>query len=91
MNRTDIADAMAEQLGMTKKQANDAVKLATDLITKALADGDTVQLPGFGSFSVSQRAAREGKNPRTGEKLTIAASRNVKFKAGSAVKAAVNA
>lgn len=90
MNRTDIANKLAENLGLTKKQAVDAVAMTTEIIIEALKAGETVQLPGFGSFSVTERAARVSRNPRTGEKLQVPASRAAKFKPGTAVKTALN-
>lgn len=88
--KSDIVDAVASATGLTKKDASDALDAITDSITASLADGDRVQLPNFGSFSISERAAREGRNPATGDTIQIPASKNVRFKAGKALKDAVN-
>ena len=91
MNKTELIAAVAEKTGLTKKDAEKAVKAFTDVVTEALVKGDKVQIVGFGTFEVSERAAREGRNPRSGEPMTIAASRIPKFKAGKALKDQVNA
>ena len=83
MNKTDLIDAMAADAGITKTQAKAALDSFTDNVGKALAGGDKVQLVGFGTFSVSERAAREGRNPQTGALLKIAAKKVAKFKAGA--------
>jgi DNA-binding protein HU-beta len=90
MNKNDIAEAVAEATDTSKADAAKAVDCVFDAISAALKSGDSVQLIGFGSFSVADRAAREGRNPRTGETLQIAASKQPKFKAGKALKEAVN-
>ena len=90
MNKTDLVAAVAAQAGLTKAQAQKAVEATVDAIAGALKGGDKVQLVGFGTFDVRARAARTGKNPRTGEKITIAASKNPVFKAGKALKDAIN-
>lgn len=90
MNKNDLVDAVAESTGTTKADAAKAVDGVFDAITNALRGSDTVQLVGFGSFSVSNRAARQGRNPRTGAPIQIAASKQPKFKAGKALKDAVN-
>lgn len=90
-SKSDIVDHLANQLeGITKKQAAEAFDAVFDYVTKALAQGDKVQLPGFGTFTASKRAAREGRNPATGAKIKIKASTNVRFKAGKGLKDAVN-
>ena len=90
-SKADIANHVATNVeGMTKKAAGETVDSIFEQITAALADGDRVQIPGFGSFSVSHRAERQGRNPATGETITIKASNNVRFKAGKALKDAVN-
>ena len=89
MNKTELVAAVAEQAGLSKKDAEAAVKAFTDVVAEALKAGDKIQLVGFGTFEVSERAAREGRNPRTGE--TIEASKTPKFKAGKALKDLVNA
>ena len=91
MNKTDLIAAVAESSELSKTDATTATEAVLDAITNALKDGDTIQLVGFGSFSVSDRAAREGRNPSTGETIQIAASKQAKFKAGKALKDAVNA
>lgn len=91
MNKTELVAAVAEKAGLSRKDAEAAVKAFTDTIADALKDGDKVQIVGFGTFEVSERAAREGRNPHTGEAMKIAASKAPKFKAGKALKNAVNA
>ena len=91
MNKTELVAAVAEQAGLSKKDAEAAVKAFTDVVAEALKAGDKIQLVGFGTFEVSERAAREGRNPRTGETMTIEASKAPKFKAGKALKDLVNA
>ena len=91
MNKTELVAAVAEQAGLSKKDAEAAVKAFTDVVAEALKAGDKIQLVGFGTFEVSERAAREGRNPHTGEPMPIAASKAPKFKAGKALKDMVNA
>ena len=91
MNKTELVAAVAEQAGLSKKHAEAAVKAFTDVVAEALKAGDKIQLVGFGTFEVSERAAREGRNPRTGETMIIEASKTPKFKAGKALKDLVNA
>ena len=91
MNKTELVAAVAEQACLSKKDAEAAVKAFTDVVAEALKAGDKIQLVGFGTFEVSERAAREGRNPRTGETMTIEASKTPKFKAGKALKDLVNA
>ena len=90
MNKTELVEAMAKQTGLSKKDTEAAVKAFTDAITGALKKGDKVQLVGFGTFEVATRAAREGRNPQTGATMKIKASKAPKFKAGKALKDAVN-
>ena len=90
MNKNYIAEVVAEATDTSKADAAKAVDCVFETISGALKNGDGVQLIGFGSFSVADRAAREGRNPRTGETLQIAASKQPKFKAGKALKDAVN-
>ena len=90
MNKTELIAAVAEKAEISKKDAEKAVKAFTDAVAEELAKGGKVQLVGFGNFEVSERPAREGRNPLTGEKITIAASKNPKFKAGKALKDTVN-
>ena len=89
MNKTELVAAVAAKAELSKKDAEAAVKAVTVAITEALADGDKVALVGFGTFDVKTRAARTGKNPRTGEKIEIAEAKVPSFKAGSALKDAV--
>ena len=91
MNKTDLVAAVAEAADLSKADAASATDAVFEAISKALKDGDTVQLVGFGSFGVTERAARDGRNPRTGETIQIAASKMPKFKPGKALKDAVNA
>ena len=90
MNKTELVAAVAEKAGLTKKDAEAAVKAFTDVVSAQLKKGDKVQLVGFGTFEVSKRAAREGRNPQTGAVMKIAASKAPKFKAGMALKDLVN-
>lgn len=89
MNKTKLVSAMAERLGASKKHSEEALTVALDLITEALAEGEKVQLVGFGSFEVRERAPRIGRNPRTKEEVTIPASKAVQFKSGKVLKRAV--
>ena len=91
MNKTELVAAMAEQAQISKKDAEAALKAFTDVVANELKANGKVQLVGFGTFEVSERAAREGRNPQTGETMTIAASKAPKFKAGKALKDLVNA
>ena len=86
MNRTELIAAMAEKTELSKKDAEKALKAFTDVVAEELKKGEKIQLVGFGTFEVSERAAREGRNPRSGETMTIAASKSPKFKAGKALK-----
>ncbi len=88
--KADIVECVAEATGMNKKQATDAVEATFACIAGNLAGGDRVQIPGFGSFDVRARAARQGRNPQTGATIQIAASKGVGFKAGKALKDSVN-
>ena len=90
MNKNEFVDRVADLADMTKADAGRAVDAVFDAITEALKKGDDVRLVGFGSFSVSKRAAREGRNPRTGETIQIAASNQPKFSAGKGLKDALN-
>jgi len=86
MNKTELVAAVAEKTGLSKKDSEKALNAAIDTITEALAQGDKVQLVGFGSFETKARAARIGRNPRTKEEIEIPASRTPLFKAGKALK-----
>ncbi|MDE7322685.1 MAG: HU family DNA-binding protein [Lachnospiraceae bacterium] len=90
MNKTELVAAMAEQADMTKKDAERALTAFTEVVAKELKKGEKIQLVGFGTFEVSERAAREGRNPQTGETMKIAASKSPKFKPGKALKDEVN-
>lgn len=90
MNKTELIAAVAEQTGFSKKDAEKAVNAVVDSIAASMEKGDKVQLVGFGTFEVRQREARQGKNPRTGEMIDIPASKTPAFKAGKALKDAVN-
>ena len=91
MNKTELIAAIAEQAEISKKDAEKALKAFVDVVTEQLKEGEKVQLVGFGTFEVSERAAREGRNPQTGKTMKIAACKAPKFKAGKALKVAVNA
>ena len=91
MNKTELVAAVAEQAGLSRKDAEAAVKAFTDVVADALKNGDKIQLVGFGTFEVSERAAREGRNPKTGESMKNEACKTPKFKAGKALKDLVNA
>ncbi len=91
MNKTELVAAMADQAGLSKKDAEAALKAFTDVVAAELKKGEKIQLVGFGTFEVAERAAREGRNPLTGASMKIAASKAPKFKAGKALKDLVNA
>ena len=90
MNKTELVAEIAEKTELSKKEAEKALKAFTDVIAEELAKGEKIQLVGFGTFEVSERAAREGRNPKTGETIQIAASKTPKFKPGKALKDQVN-
>ncbi len=90
MNKSELVAHIAQQADMSKAKAELALKAMTEGITETLASGGEVALVGFGTFKVTERAARTGRNPRTGETLNIAASKNPSFKPGKALKDAVN-
>ena len=91
MNKTELVAAMAEQTNLSKKDAEAALKAFIDVVSEELVNGGKIQLVGFGTFEVSERAAREGRNPKSGEVMNIPASKTPKFKAGKALKDMVNA
>ena len=91
MNKTELIAAVAEQAGISKKDAEKALKAFTDVVTEELKNDGKVQLVGFGTFEVSNRPARTGRNPQTKKTITIPASKAPKFKAGKALKDTVNA
>ncbi|MBQ3391944.1 MAG: HU family DNA-binding protein [Lachnospiraceae bacterium] len=90
MNKTELIAAISTKAGLTKKDAEKVLKAFTDTVTEELKKGEKVQIVGFGTFEVSERAARDGRNPSTGEPMSIAASKAPRFKAGKALKDAIN-
>jgi DNA-binding protein HU-beta len=91
MTKTDLVQALAAKTGSSQVDAGKSLDAVIAIIEQALTKGDEVKLPGFGSFQVADRPASEGRHPRTGEKIAIAASKQPKFKAGAELKRAVNA
>ena len=91
MNKTELVAAIADQAELSKKDSEKALKAFTDVVAEELKKGEKVQLVGFGTFEVSKRAAREGRNPQSGAVMKIAASKSPKFKAGKALKDMLNA
>ena len=89
MNKTELIAAMSEVSGLTKKDAEEALNAYIEVVTDALKAGDSVQLVGFGTFEVRERAARQGRNPHTGETIEIAAAKVPAFKSGKALKDAI--
>ncbi len=85
MNKGELIDAMAKEAGLTKADAGSALNAFVGAVSKSLKKGDSVQLIGFGTFSISKRAARTGRNPQTGKEIKIAAKKVAKFKAGKAL------
>ena len=90
MNKVELVEAMAEKTGMSKKDAEAALKAFAGIVQNELKKGEKVSLVGFGTFEVAKRAARKGRNPQTGEEMKISASKSPKFKAGKAFKDALN-
>lgn len=90
MNKAELVAAMADKTGLSKKDAEKALKAFTDVIAEELKKGEKIQLVGFGTFEVSERAARTGRNPQTGKEMNIPASKAPKFKAGKALKDMIN-
>ncbi|MDU4961228.1 MAG: HU family DNA-binding protein [Sporomusaceae bacterium] len=90
MNKTELVASVAEKAGITKKDAEKTVTAFLDSIQEALANNEKVQLIGFGTFETRERAARTGRNPQTGKEITIEASKSPVFKAGKALKDAIN-
>ncbi|HVI26532.1 MAG TPA: HU family DNA-binding protein [Xanthomonadaceae bacterium] len=90
MNKAEFVDAVAESAELSKAEASRAIDAMVSVITRALKKGETVTLVGFGAFTVRERAARTGRNPQTGATINIAAAKNPVFKAGKALKDAVN-
>ena len=90
MNKNELVAKMAEKAGLNKTEAEKALKAFTETVAEELKNGEKIQLVGFGTFEVAERPAREGRNPRTGETMKIAASKSPKFKAGKALKDSLN-
>ena len=90
MNKSELVEAIAKKADLSKKDAEAALNALTDAVGKALKKGDKVQLVGFGTFEVTKRGARTGRNPQTGETMKIAATKAPKFKPGKAFKDALN-
>lgn len=90
MKKADLIAAMAEKSGLSKKEAEKALNAFTDSVADALRAGDKIQLIGFGTFEVSERAERTGRNPHTGEEMVIPAAKSPKFKPGKALKDKIN-
>ena len=90
MNKMELVSAMADKTGLSKKDAEAALKAFTDVVAEELKKGEKIQLVGFGTFEVSERAARVGRNPQTKKEITIPASKAPKFKAGKALKDSLN-
>lgn len=90
MNKTELVAAMADKAGLTKKDADAALKAFTEVVEETLKAGDNIQLIGFGTFEAVERAERTGRNPQTGAEMVIPASKAPKFKAGKALKDALN-
>ncbi len=90
MNKTELVAAMSEKAELSKKDAEKALKAFTEVVADELKKGEKIQLVGFGTFEVAERPEREGRNPRTGETMKIAASKSPKFKAGKALKDSLN-
>ena len=90
MNKSELVAAMSEKSELSKKDVEKALKAFTDVVTDELVKGEKVQMVGFGTFEVAERAEREGRNPKTKEPMTIPASKSPKFKAGKALKDLVN-
>ncbi len=91
MNKAELVAAIADKAELSKKDAEKALKAFTDVVAEELKKGEKIQLVGFGTFEVSERAARTGRNPQTGKEMKIAASKAPRFKAGKALKDMVNA
>ena len=90
MKKAELVAAIAEKTELSRKDAEKALKAFTEVVEEELKKGEKIQLVGFGTFEVSERAAREGRNPQTGETMQIAASKSPKFKAGKSLKDAIN-
>lgn len=90
MNKSELVAAIAKETELSKKASADALKAFTDVVTEELKKGEKVQLVGFGTFEVTERKARKGKNPQTGKEIKIPASKAPKFKAGKALKDSLN-
>ncbi len=91
MNKTELVEKVRESTGLSKKDSEQVVKAVFEVMQGALSDGEKIQIPGFGTFSVKERAERVGINPRTKEKVTFPSSKSVKFSQGKLLKESVNA
>ena len=90
MNQTELISAVAEQAGLSKADTGKALEALINVVTDTLKQGDEVRISGFGTFGISERSERQGRNPQTGEAITIAASKGAKFTSGKAIKTALN-
>ena len=90
MTKDQFGDALAQKMDSSKKEALECIDAVLEIITETLSAGDEVRLPGFATFGITERKARQGVNPRTGEKIQIAASKGARFKAGKGLKDAIN-
>ena len=90
MNKTDLVNSIAKQTGLSKSKSNEVIDALVDAVTESLSNGEKVTLVGFGTFTTSERAARKGRNPKTGEVINISAKRVARFKAGSDLSKSVN-
>ena len=90
MNQTELISAVAEQAGLSKADAGKALEALVNVVTDTLKQGDEVRISGFGTFGISERSERQGRNPQTGEAITIAASKGAKFTPDKAIKTALN-
>ncbi len=90
MNKTELLAAISEKTGLTKKDTEKVLKAFEEIVAQELSEGGKVQMVGFGTFDVTERAEREGRNPQTGEQMTIRASKAPRFKAGKVLKDSVN-
>jgi DNA-binding protein HU-beta len=90
MNKGELVSAVAEKAGLSRGEATRAIESTFEVITRALSQGDEVKVVGFGSFLIAERAAGEARNPRTGEKVSVAAAKMPKFRAGAQLRSAVN-
>lgn len=90
MNKKELAEALAEKNHLSKLDAEEVISSLTEIMTKTISEGEKIVIPSFGTFDISERPARDGRNPQTGERIKIEASRTVRFKPGKALKESVN-